>query len=106
MAEARKATRGKKSGTGSGRGFMKPMTPTSELAAIIGSEPLPRTEATKRVWDYIKEHKLQDPNDKRTIIADRKLKAVLGGKTSVTMFELTKLVGGHLGGDIRVKPPK
>jgi upstream activation factor subunit UAF30 len=77
-------------------GFMAPMTPDAALAAIVGKDPLPRTEVTKRVWDYIREHKLQDPNDKRTIKADAKLKLVLDGKDSVTMFELTKLVNGHL----------
>jgi upstream activation factor subunit UAF30 len=77
-------------------GFMAPLTPDAALAAIVGKDPLPRTEVTKRVWDYIREHKLQDPKDKRTIKADAKLKAVLDGKDSVTMFELTKLVNGHL----------
>ncbi len=77
-------------------GFMAPLTPDAALAAIVGKDPLPRTEVTKRVWDYIREHKLQDPNDKRTIKADAKLKLVLDGKDSVTMFELTKLVNGHL----------
>jgi chromatin remodeling complex protein RSC6 len=79
-----------------GGGFMAPLTPDAALAAIVGKDPLPRTEVTKRVWDYIREHKLQDPNDKRTIKADAKLKLVLDGKDSVTMFELTKLVNGHL----------
>ena len=81
---------------GSAGGFMKPMQPDEALAAVVGSQPLPRTEVTKKVWDYIREHKLQDPNDKRTIKADAKLKAVLDGKDSVTMFELTKLVNAHL----------
>ncbi|HSS75689.1 MAG TPA: SWIB/MDM2 domain-containing protein [Thermoanaerobaculia bacterium] len=79
-----------------GGGFMTPLNPDAALAAIVGKDPLPRTEVTKRVWDYIREHKLQDPNDKRTIKADAKLKLVLDGKDSVTMFELTKLVNGHL----------
>jgi upstream activation factor subunit UAF30 len=104
MAEARKAARGGRGGTGSESGFMKLLTPSSELAAIVGHEPLPRTEATKRVWDYIKEHKLQNSNDKRTIIADHKLKAILGGKASVTMFELPKHLASHLGGGVIVPP--
>jgi upstream activation factor subunit UAF30 len=77
-------------------GFMKPMQPDEALAAIIGNQPVPRTEVTKKVWDYIREHKLQDPADKRTIRADDKLKVVFGGKASVSMFEMTKLVNGHL----------
>jgi len=75
---------------------MAPQTPDAALAAVIGSNPLPRTEVTKRIWDYIREHNLQDPNDKRTIRADAKLKQVFDGKDSVTMFELTKLVNAHL----------
>ena len=77
-------------------GFMKPMQPDQALAAVVGNEPLPRTEVTKKVWDYIRKHNLQDPNDKRTIRADAKLKPVFDGKDSVTMFEMTKLVNGHL----------
>jgi upstream activation factor subunit UAF30 len=76
--------------------FMKPMQPDDALAAVIGSQPLPRTEVTKKIWDYIRHHKLQDPADKRTIRADDKLKPVFGGKASVTMFEMTKLVNSHL----------
>jgi upstream activation factor subunit UAF30 len=76
--------------------FMKPMQPDEALAAIIGSDPLPRTEVTKKIWDYIRKHNLQDPKDKRTIRADAKLKTVFGGKDSVSMFEMTKLVNAHL----------
>jgi len=75
--------------------FMKAMTPSSALAAIVGSTPLPRTEVTKKVWDYIKKNKLQDAVNKRNINADDKLKAVLG-KAKVTMFEMTKLISSHL----------
>jgi chromatin remodeling complex protein RSC6 len=75
--------------------FMKAMTPSSHLAAIVGSNPLPRTEVTKKVWDYIKKNKLQDAVNKRMINADEKLKAVLG-KAKVTMFEMTKLISSHL----------
>jgi len=76
--------------------FMKPLQPDAALAAVVGSSPLPRTEVTKKIWDYVKAHKLQDPNDKRTIRADDKLKPVFGGKASVSMFEMTKLVNSHL----------
>ncbi|MCM0044612.1 MAG: SWIB/MDM2 domain-containing protein [Burkholderiaceae bacterium] len=76
--------------------FMKPMTPSSELAAVIGANPMPRTDVTKKVWDYIKKNKLQDAVNKRNINADDKLKAVFGGKKTVSMFEMTKLISGHL----------
>jgi len=76
--------------------FMKPMTPSPALAAVIGSSPQPRTEITKRIWDYIKKHKLQDSANKRMINADDKLKAVFGGRRQVSMFEMTKLVAGQL----------
>jgi upstream activation factor subunit UAF30 len=75
--------------------FMKAMTPSAALAAIVGANPLPRTEVTKKVWDYIKKNKLQDAVNKRNINADDKLKAVLG-KAKVTMFEMTKLISSHL----------
>jgi upstream activation factor subunit UAF30 len=76
--------------------FMKPMTPSESLAMIVGAKPLPRTEVTKKVWAYIKKHSLQDPKEKRNINADDNLKAVFGGKKTVTMFEMTKLVNKHL----------
>ena len=75
--------------------FAKPMTPSAALAAVIGTQPLPRTEVTKAVWDYIKKHNLQDPANKRNINADDKLKVIFK-KPQVTMFELTKLVSEHL----------
>ncbi len=75
--------------------FMKPLTPSSELAQVIGPEPLARTEATKRLWDYIKANNLQNPSNKRNILCDAKLKAVMG-KDEVTMFEMTALMGRHL----------
>ena len=75
--------------------FMKAMTPSAALAAIVGSGSLPRTEVTKKVWDYIKKNKLQDAVNRRMINADEKLKAVLG-KAKVTMFEMTKLISSHL----------
>jgi upstream activation factor subunit UAF30 len=76
-------------------GFMKPMTPSTHLAAVIGSAPLPRTEVTKKIWAYIKEQKLQDAKDKKMINADAKLKPIFQ-KDQVSMFEMTKLVNGHL----------
>jgi chromatin remodeling complex protein RSC6 len=82
--------------TGDGGGFMQKLQPDEALAAVIGSEPQPRTEVTKRIWDYIKTNNLQDPKDKRTIKADAKLKKVFDGKDSVSMFEMTKLVNAHL----------
>ena len=76
--------------------FMKAMTPSSTLAAVVGSMPLPRTEVTKKIWDYIKKNKLQDAVNRRLINADEKLRAVFGGKGKVSMFEMTKLVSNHL----------
>jgi upstream activation factor subunit UAF30 len=76
--------------------FMTPMTPDAALAAIVGRNPLPRTEVTKRIWDYIRQNNLQDPNDKRSIRADDKMRKVFNGQDKVTMFELTKLVNAHL----------
>jgi upstream activation factor subunit UAF30 len=75
---------------------MKPMTLSASLAAVIGAAPLPRTEVTKKIWDYIKKHKLQDDANKRMINADDKLKTVFGGKKQVSMFEMTKLISAHL----------
>ena len=85
-----------KSGRAPNAAFMKPMTPSAELAAVVGSDPQPRSEITKRVWDYIKKNNLQDAQNKRQINADDKLRPVFGGKKNVTMFEMTKLVNGHL----------
>jgi chromatin remodeling complex protein RSC6 len=77
--------------------FMRPMAVSSELASVIGTEkPTPRTEVTKRVWAYIKKNNLQDKVQRRNINADDKLKAVFGGKKTVTMFEMTKLINKHL----------
>lgn len=75
--------------------FMKALKPSPELAAVIGPDPVPRTEVTKRLWAYIKQHNLQNPANKRNILCDDKLKAVMG-KDEVTMFEMTGLVGKHL----------
>jgi upstream activation factor subunit UAF30 len=76
--------------------FMKPVQPDAALAEIVGSNPIPRTEITKRLWAYIKKNKLQDQKNKRNINADAALKTVFGGKATVNMFEMTKLVGKHL----------
>jgi upstream activation factor subunit UAF30 len=76
--------------------FMKAMTPSAVLAAVVGAAPLPRTEVTKKVWDYIKKLNLQDAANRRMINADDKLKAVFGGKAQVSMFEMTKLISDHL----------
>jgi len=76
--------------------FMKPMTPTATLAAVIGSSPMPRTEVTKKLWAYIKRNGLQDSKNRRNINADDKLQEVFGGKKQVSMFEMTKLVSRHL----------
>lgn len=76
--------------------FMKPLQPSDELAEIVGSKPLPRTQVTKKLWEYIKKNKLQDPKKKTMINADDKLKVIFGGKKQVSMFEMTKLVGKHL----------
>ena len=76
--------------------FMKAMTPSAVLGAVVGSMPLPRTEVTKKIWDYIKKNKLQDSINKRLINADEKLRQVFGGKRQVSMFEMTKLVSNHL----------
>lgn len=75
---------------------MKPMTPSAQLAAVVGATPLPRTEVTKKVWDYIKKLDLQDPANRRMINADAKLEAIFGGKKQVSMFEMTKLISAHL----------
>jgi chromatin remodeling complex protein RSC6 len=76
--------------------FMKALKPSTALAVVVGPGPLPRTEVTKRLWDYIKAHNLQNPANKRNILCDGPLKAVME-KDEVTMFEMTGLVGKHLG---------
>jgi len=76
--------------------FMKPLTPSAALADVIGSKAMPRTQVTKKLWDYIKKHKLQDAKNRRMINADAPLKEVFGGKKQVSMFEMTKLVAKHL----------
>jgi len=77
-------------------GLMKPVQPSAELAAIVGHTPLPRTEITKRLWDYIKQHNLQDAKNRRMINADTKLRPVVGGREQISMFDLPKLVSHHV----------
>ena len=76
--------------------FMKELTPSAELAKVVGSKALPRTEVVKKLWAYIKKNGLQDKTNKRNINADDTLKAIFGGKKTVNMFEMTKLVNKHL----------
>ena len=76
--------------------FMKPMTPSGTLAAVVGNSPMPRTEVTSKLWGYIKKNNLQDKTNRRMINADDKLREVFGGKKQVSMFEMTKLVAKHL----------
>jgi len=93
------AKKGARKGAGRGRAnaaFMAPVQPSEKLVPVVGSQPIPRTEVTKRLWAYIKRNKLQDTANKRMINADDTLKAVFGGKSSVNMFEMTKLVNKQL----------
>jgi upstream activation factor subunit UAF30 len=87
------ATTSKKSG---GKGLAAEVTPSSDLASIVGDKPIPRSEVTKRVWDYIKANGLQDKTNKRMINADDKLRKIFNGKNQVSMFEMTALVSKHL----------
>src|SRR3954469_8879984 len=90
-ASAGKGTSGKKVNPA----LMRPLQPSKELAAVVGSAPLPRPEVVSKVWDYIKKNNLQNPTNKREIVADEKLRAVFG-KDSVTMFEMNKHLAQHL----------
>ena len=76
--------------------FMKPVQPSEKLAEVVGSKPIPRTEVTKKLWAYIKKNGLQDKKNRRNINADAALKVVFGGKATVNMFEMTKLVSKHM----------
>ncbi len=76
--------------------FMKPMKVSDELSAVVGNGPMPRTEVTKKLWVYIKKHGLQDEKNRRNINADANLKPIFGGKSQVSMFDMTKLVSKHL----------
>jgi len=93
-AKAKPAKR--KGGGRANAAFMKPMQPSGSLSAVVGSNPLPRTEVTKKLWAYIKRKGLQDSKNRRMINADDALRPVFGGKRQVSMFEMTKLVNKHL----------
>jgi chromatin remodeling complex protein RSC6 len=93
MADETTATKSKRKPSAA---FMKPVQPDEKLAAIIGHEPLSRTEVTKKLWDYIRSHNLQDPANKTFIKADDQLKQVFDGRDRVSMFEMTKLVFNHV----------
>lgn len=74
----------------------KPLTLSPQLQAVVGNGPMPRTEVVAKLWEYIKKHNLQNPKNKRNILADEKLKAIFGGKSEVTMFEMAKLISPHV----------
>jgi len=96
---AAKKTKGARKSAGRGRAnaaFMAPVSPDSALAAVVGDKPMPRTEITKRLWAYIKKNGCQDQKNRRMINADANLKPVFGGKASVNMFEMTRLVSKHV----------
>ena len=95
-AAAKKAPAKKAAARKPNAAFMKAMTPSPELAAVVGNKPMPRTEITKKLWVYIKKNNLQDPKERRMINADDNLKAVFNGKKQVSMFDMTKLVNKHL----------
>jgi len=95
-AAPKKKAAKKKSARKPNPAFMKPLTPSADLGAVVGSKPLPRTEAVKKIWVYIKANKLQDAKNKRMINADAKLKAVFGGKSQVSMFDMAKHLSKHL----------
>ena len=86
----------KKSSSATSTGLKAPLTPDPALSAVIGSKPVPRTEIVKKIWDYIKQNKLQDQTNKRMINADDKLRAVFGGKSQVSMFELSREINKHV----------
>jgi len=94
---ARRPAKKKKSARKPNPAFMKPMRPDAMLAAVVGSSPMPRTEVTKKLWAYIKRNGLQDRTNRRMINADEKLRPVFGGRSQVSMFEMTRLVNNHLG---------
>ena len=97
-SSAKKAPAKKKSATKRtpSAAFMKPMTPSAQLGAVVGTAPLPRTEVTKKLWAYIKRKGLQDSKNRRMINADDNLRPVFGGSKQVSMFEMTRLVNKHL----------
>ena len=85
-----------KTGGGKANGLQKPLQPSEELSAVVGPDPLPRGEMVSKVWEYIKANNLQNPANKREILADEKLRPVLGGKDKVSMFEMNKHFAQHL----------
>jgi upstream activation factor subunit UAF30 len=93
---AKKAAPKKKAKRAPNPAFMKPMKPSASLGAVVGANPMPRSEITKKIWGYIKKNNLQDAKNRRMINADDKLRPVFGGKGQVSMFEMTKLVNKHL----------
>ena len=93
---AKKTAKKKSSGRKPNAAFMAPVTPSAALSEVVGAKPLPRTELTKKLWVYIKKNNLQDPKNKRMIKADDSLKTVFGGKSQVSMFDMTKLVNKHV----------
>ena len=95
-ATAKKATTKTKTKRKPNAAFMKPLTPSADLAVVVGTKAIPRTEVVKKIWAYIKKNDLQDPKNKRNINADENLKKVFDGKAMVNMFEMTKLVSKHL----------
>jgi chromatin remodeling complex protein RSC6 len=96
MPTAKRGTAKKTAKRTSTQGLLKPVQPSAELAAIVGHNPLPRTEITKRLWAYIKDHRLQEATNKRMINADAKLRPLFGGQAQVSMLELPKLVSRHV----------
>ena len=94
--KAKKAAPKKKAARKPNAAFMAPLTPSGDLAAVVGSKPLPRTQAVKKMWDYIRANKLQDAKNRRMINADEKLKVIFGGKNQVSMFDMAKHLSKHL----------
>jgi upstream activation factor subunit UAF30 len=92
---APKKSAGRSAAARSNSGLMKPLQPSKELAQVVGDKPLPRTEAVSKIWTHIKKYNLQNPQNRREILADDKLEPVFG-KKKVTMFEMNKLLAGHL----------
>lgn len=95
-AAPKKKAAKKKSARKPNAAFLRPLTPSASLSAVIGSAAIPRTEVVKKIWAYIKKNNLQDAKNKRNIKADDKLKPVFGGKSVVSMFEMTKMISKHL----------
>ncbi len=96
VAKKAKTTKKTKSKRKPSAAFMRPLTPSASLAAVIGAKPIPRTEVVKKLWAYIRKNNLQDSKNRRMIHADAKLKPVFGGKAALNMFEMTKYVSKHL----------